>query len=190
MLFIIISGAIALISAIIAIVCHLLYNKVFYEKYKLYDAMADKYHWTNHPEPLTDNDEIKEAKTITKQKEKYYKLSHIFDNIFDPSAIVATIAGIILVILTIAVAICNIPYEIKINNNKQIQNYQKLIFELENSEIRDDFNIRTKDLIDDVTEWNKDYDTYVYRHNNLWTNWFYPSGTIHGVDRINLEDYI
>ena len=107
-----------------------------------------------------------------------------------PSATIAVVSGIILFIILLILIFSNIPYEIKIANNKEVQNYQKLIFELENTEVRDDFNIRTKDLIDDVTEWNKDYDTYVYRHNNLWTGWFYPSGVIQGVDRINLEDYI
>ena len=189
MLFVIIFGAITFLGIAISVVSTNLGNRLFYKKYKLYDKMAEKYSWMYHPGPLTDDD-VKESKNIVKQKEKYYKLSDIFDYIFSISSVVYTTAGIILVILTIAVALNNIPYEIKIDNNKQIQNYQKLIFELENSEIRDDFNIRTKDLIDDVTEWNKDYDTYVYRHNSLWTNWFYPGGTIHGVDRINLEDYI
>lgn len=189
MLFIIIPGVITVISVIIAIVFHFLDNKVFYKKYKLYDRMAEKYHWSNHPAPLTD-DERKEANKIRIQREKYWKISDVFDNMVVPFAAIAIIAGTILVILTVIVAVSNIPYEIKIRNNREIQNYQKLIFELENQEVRDDFNIRTKDLIDDVTEWNKDYDTYVYRHNNLWTSWFYPSGVIQGIDRINLEDYI
>ena len=189
MLFVIVFGIITFLGIVIAIISTNLGNRLFYEKFKLYDKMSDKYHWENHPGPFTD-DEVKESKKIRKQRDKYWTLSSIFEKMIGPSATVAIVFGTILFVILLILIFSNIPYEIKISNNKEIQTYQKLIFELENSEVRDDFNIRTKDLIDDVTEWNKDYDTYVYRHNNLWTGWFYPSGVIQGVDRINLEDYI
>ena len=189
MLFVIIFGAIAVLSTIIAVVSTNLGNRLFYEKYKIIDGMIDKYSWVYHPQKFTD-DEVKEYSELKKQREKYWTFYNIFDNMVGPSVTVAIVFGILLFIILLILIFTNIPYEIKIENNKNVQNYQKLIFELDNPEVRDEFNIRTKDLIDDVTEWNKDYDTYVYRHNNLWTGWFYPSGVIEGVDRINLEDYI
>ena len=190
MLFVIIFGSIILLSIGATIACNKLSN-LYYAKYEIADGIISKYRWggelANHeftPEELDEYDKI------LKRKNKYLDLYDHLERLSRPFIGIAITFGIVLFIMLLILGFTNLPYEVKISNHKEVLNYEKLIFELENTEVRDEFNIRTKDLIDDVTEWNKDYDTYVYRHNNIWINWFYPSGVIEGVDRINLNDYI
>ena len=74
----------------------------------------------------------------------------------------------------ILVIICNyIPVESYVASNQE--RYNALIFKLENEEVRDEFGLINKSLIDQVQHWNEDV---IYHHKiekNFWVGIFYPN---------------
>ncbi len=121
--------------------------------------------------------------------------SRFFSNIYDAMTVMKIICActaIINVILLIGALVMLIGINITAtaDNHKDQLTYNRIIFELENEDAQDKFNIRVKDVIDEANEWNKDFDTYTYYHNLPWTSWFCPGKRLEGLEHINIEDYI
>ena len=62
--------------------------------------------------------------------------------------------------------------------------YNGLIYKQENI---DKLNITGLELVNEIVEYNNDYDSFVYWSNNPWTNWLYAKDEIKNVNRINFE---
>lgn len=62
--------------------------------------------------------------------------------------------------------------------------YNGLLYKQENI---DKLNITGLELVNEIVEYNNDYDNFVYWSNNPWTNWLYVKDEIANVDRIDFR---
>lgn len=99
------------------------------------------------------------------------------------TAAMAGIGGIGTVICIISIVIVHIlvkPSQIKWENR-----YNGLIYKQENIE---SLNITGLDLVNEIVEYNNDYDSFVYWSHNPWTNWFNVKEEIINVRRIEFKE--
>ena len=106
---------------------------------------------------------------------------NLFEN--ETTALLTCIGGIGLLISILTIIGNNImchSQQIKWENR-----YNGLIYKQENI---DKLNITGLELVNEIVEYNNDYDSFVYWSNNPWTNWLYVKDEIVNVDRINFEE--
>ena len=63
--------------------------------------------------------------------------------------------------------------------------YNGLIYKQENI---DKLNITGLELVNEIVEYNDDYDSFVYWSNNPWTNWLYVKDEIANVGRVDFKE--
>jgi len=106
---------------------------------------------------------------------------YFFEN--EITALLTCIGGIGLLLSILAIIINHFmcrPQQIKWENR-----YNGLIYKQENI---DKLNITGLELVNEIVEYNNDYDSFVYWSNNPWTNWLYVKDEIANVNRINFKE--
>ena len=134
--------------------------------------------------------EAKRWNSLKKQKERLENKWDIGDRIYEYSGIALAPMLIWLLLVLIVLLVSASPLAIRESQIKNQARYRTITTELENPEVRDALNIRMKDIIDDAIEWNADYDCYMLKQKNPWTNWYHPLKALEGVDRIDIDNYI
>lgn len=105
----------------------------------------------------------------------------LFEN--EATALLTVIGGLCLLFCILAIIGNNVmchSQQIKWKNR-----YNGLIYKQENI---DKLNITGLELVNEIVEYNNDYDSFVYWSNNPWTNWLYVKDEIANVNRINFEE--
>ena len=54
------------------------------------------------------------------------------------------------------------------------EEYNALVYKIENTEVQDNFNFVGKEIIDEVSEWNKEVREAQYLEDNFWWGIFWP----------------
>lgn len=54
------------------------------------------------------------------------------------------------------------------------EEYNALVYKIENAEVQDNFNFVGKEIIDEVSEWNKEVREAQYLENDFWWGIFWP----------------
>lgn len=55
------------------------------------------------------------------------------------------------------------------------EEYNALVYKIENTEVQDNFNFVGKEIIDEVSEWNKEIREAQYWEDNFWFGIFWPN---------------
>ena len=83
------------------------------------------------------------------------------------------ISGVILVIM-LAILCCNhISINNRIDANKEL--YKAIGYKITSGACRDEFGLLSKEVIDEVQEWNKDVIYYQTVQDDFWIGIFYPN---------------
>lgn len=194
MLLILMTGILFILCTIVTIVSYIMSNKVIYDAQWL---IRDKINVINRdpfgsriwkePDKMTDEERI-ELKKLTKKED----LLDILDSIFNKTiyaAVGIVIFGLAFLIMAVILIPCRSNYGIN-HTNIELQNqYNKIISELENDELRDEFNIRTKDIVDEVNEWNTKYQQYELASKNIWFGCYNPMEVYDGTSIIDIKEW-
>lgn len=194
MLLILITGILLILCIIITIVSSIMSNKVIYNAQQ---SIRDKIDAINENlfvsriwkefDKMTDEERI-ELKKLTKKEDLLDTLDDIFDKTIY-AAVGIVIFGFAFIIMAIVLIVCSSKYAINYTNIEMRNQYNKIISELENDELRDDFNIRTKDIIDEVNKWNTDYQQYELASKNSWIGCYNPMEVYDGTSIIDIEEW-
>ena len=195
MLLILITGILLILCTIITIVSYIMSDKVIYNaqqsiRHKInainkLESFSSQI-WKRFDE-LTDEEKIK-LKKLTKKE----NLLDILDDIFDKTiyaAVGIVIFGLAFLIMALILIPCCSKYGINYTNIEKRNQYNKIISELENDNLRDEFNIRTKDIVDEVNEWNTKYQQYELASKNIWFGCYNPMEVYDGTGIINIEEW-
>lgn len=186
MLLILITGILLILCIIITIVSSIMSNKVIYDaSWKLRNKIND-INWKKI-NTLTD-EEIIELRKLTKKDHLLDTLDSIFDKTIY-AAVGIVIFGLVFLIMAVILIPCRSKYGINHTNIEMQNQYNKIISELENDELRDDFNIRTKDIIDEVNEWNTYYQQYELASKNIWIGCYNPMEVYDGTSIIDITEW-
>ncbi len=196
MLLILLTGILLILCIIITIVSYIMTNKVIYN---VQDSIRHKINvinksgtgfssrvWKNFEE-MTDEEKTELIKLTKKDK-----LLDTLDNIFDKTiyaGIGIVIFGFAFAIMLILLILCHSKYGVNHTNIEMRNKYNKIISELENDNLRDDFNIRTKDILDEVNVWNTCYQQYEFSSKNTWIGCYYPMEVYDGTSIIDIKEW-
>lgn len=194
MLLILITGILLILCIIITIVSCIMSDKVIYNAQQSIRDKIDAINkdlfisqiWKRFDE-LTDEEKIK-LKKLTKKE----NLLDILDDIFDKTiyaAVGIVIFGLAFLIMALILIPCCSKYGINHTNIEKRNQYNKIISELENDKLRDEFNIRTKDIVDEVNEWNTKYQQYELASKNIWFGCYNPMEVYNGTSIIDIEEW-
>lgn len=114
-----------------------------------------------------------------KNKFLYYKS----DNIAFAGVITSVISGVILLTMLIFIIISHTNVEANLERNREI--YDALTYKMESTTCRDEFGFLSKEVIDEVQEWNKDVRYYQSAQDDFWVGIFYPNA----YDEFETIDY-
>lgn len=194
MLLILITGILLVLCTIVTIVSYIMSNKVIYNaQWNIRDKInvinKDRFVsriWKRFDD--MSDDERNELVKLTKKE----NLLDILDDIFDKTiyaAVGIVIFGLAFLIMALILIPCRSKYGINHTNIEKRNQYNKIISELENDELRDEFNIRTKDIVDEVNEWNTKYQQYELASENIWFGCYNPIEVYDGTSIIDIEEW-
>lgn len=104
---------------------------------------------------------------------KHIFLYH-YDNDFKAAGwIMSIISGFVALIMLICIIISHTNVEAELEKNREI--YDALTYKMESTTCRDEFGFLSKEVIDEVQEWNKDVRYYQSAQDDLWVGIFYPN---------------
>ena len=194
MLLILITGILFILCIIITIVSDIMSNKIIYNaqlniRHKIEDINKDRFVsriWKRFDD--MSDDERNELVKLTKKE----NLLDILDDIFDKTiyaAVGIVIFGLAFLIMALILIPCRSKYGVNHTNIEKQNQYNKIISELENDKLRDEFNIRTKDIVDEVNEWNTKYQQYELASKNIWFGCYNPMEVYDGTSIIDIEEW-
>ncbi len=188
MLLILITGILLILCIIITIVSSIMTDRlvIFNACNRIRNKINDIRIW-KELDKMTD-----EEKTELKKLRKKEDLLDTLDDIFNKTiyaAVGIVIFGFAFIIMAIVLIACSSKYAINHTNIEMRNQYNKIISELENDELRDDFNIRTKDIIDEVNEWNTYYQQYELASKNIWIGCYNPMEVYDGTSIIDITEW-
>ncbi len=194
MLLILITGILFILCTIVTIVSYIMSNKVIYNaqlniRHKIDAINQNRFIsqiWKRLDE-LTDEEKI-ELKKLTKKEDLLDTLDDIFDKTIY-AAVGIVIFGLVFLIMAVILIPCRSKYGINHTNIEMRNKYNKIISELENDKLRDEFNIRTKDIVDEVNEWNTKYQQYDLASKNIWFGCYNPIEVYDGTSIIDIEEW-
>ena len=101
--------------------------------------------------------------------------------------VVAVISGIIVAIMIFI--LCGQYMSVDAYLEKNRETYKALTYKIENNSCRDEFGLLSKELIDEVQEWNQDVRYYQKIQRNFWVGIFYPN-VYDEFETIGYEKYV
>ncbi len=85
----------------------------------------------------------------------------------------ALIGGIAVVVSLIIMAMEYTTIDSYLEANREI--YKAITYKVESDACKDEFGLLSKDVIDEIQEWNKDVRFYQNIQDNLWIGIYYPN---------------
>ena len=101
--------------------------------------------------------------------------------------VVAVISGIVIAIM-ISI-LCGQYMSVDAYLEKNRETYKALTYKIESNSCRDEFGLLSKELIDEVQEWNQDVRYYQKIQRNFWVGIFYPN-VYDEFETIGYEKYV
>jgi len=101
----------------------------------------------------------------------------------DIGSFVVTISGIITAVLLLIIMVNYVTLDADLE--KQRETYKAIVYKIESDACKDEFGLLSKEVLDEVQEWNE---TIIYRQNaqdNFWVGIFIPNV----YDEFELIDY-
>lgn len=106
-----------------------------------------------------------------------------WDGLEIASGVTTTFTGIAVIIMSIF--LCIEYTTIDANIAKKEESYKAITYKVESGSCRDEFGLLSKEVIDEVQEWNKNIIYYQNMQDNFWVGIFYPDV----YDRFEIIDY-
>lgn len=100
--------------------------------------------------------------------------------------IIALISGAIALILLIYIISAHVNVDARLEQYRE--EYDALVYKMESTTCRDEFGFLSKEVIDEVQEWNKSMRYYKSAQDNFWVGIFYPNA-FDEFQTINYESY-
>lgn len=100
--------------------------------------------------------------------------------------IISVISGFVALIMLIFIIISHTNVEAKLEKNREI--YDAITYKMESTTCRDEFGFLSKEVIDEVQEWNKDVRYYQSAQDDFWVGIFYPN-VFDQFETIDYESY-
>ena len=88
------------------------------------------------------------------------------------SGIVTSCVGIAVIIMSVCLCVNYSAVDANIAKNEEL--YKAITYKVESEACRDEFGLLSKEVIDEVQEWNKDVLYYQNIQDNFWVGIFYP----------------
>lgn len=95
----------------------------------------------------------------------------------DNIALVGWIASIIsgIVVLIMLICIIDSHTNVEANLEKNRETYDALMYKMESTTCRDEFGFLSKEIIDEVQDWNEDVRYYKSAQDDFWVGIFHPN---------------
>ena len=100
--------------------------------------------------------------------------------------ITSIISGVVALIMLICIICSHTNVEANLEKNREI--YNALTYKMESTTCRDEFGFLSKEVIDEVQEWNKDVRYYQSAQDDFWVGIFYPN-VFDEFETIDYESY-
>ena len=120
---------------------------------------------------------------ITGRRVSDYETS---ENIVTIGVVFAIFSGLAGLIMLICVICSHSNAEARLEKNREI--YDALVYKMESTSCRDEFGFLSKEVIDEVQEWNKDVRFYQSAQYDFWVGIFYPN-VYDEFETIDYESY-
>lgn len=100
--------------------------------------------------------------------------------------ITSVISGFVALIMLICIICSHTNVEAKLEKNREF--YDALTYKMESTTCRDEFGFLSKEVIDEVQEWNKDVRYHQSAQDDFWVGIFYPN-VFDQFETIDYESY-
>lgn len=101
--------------------------------------------------------------------------------------VITVISGIVIVIMIFILCEQYMSVDAYLENNRET--YTALTYKIESGSCRDEFGLLSKELIDEVQEWNQDVRYCKKIQRNFWVGIFYPN-VYDEFETIDYERYV
>lgn len=119
-------------------------------------------------------------------RKKYYFLYKHDDDIKTVGSWTTGISALVLVIMLFFLCCQYINIDAYVEKNKEI--YEGIAYKVTSGACRDEFGLLSKEIIDEVQEWNKDVRFYKATQRDFWIGIFYPN-VFDQFETIDYESY-
>ena len=107
-------------------------------------------------------------------EEKVYKRTGKYlNNLEDIGGWIVFVSAIVLVIMIIILCCQHIGIDARVEKNLEI--YNAIEYKVTSGACRDEFGLLSKEVIDEVQNWNKDVKYYQAVQDDFWIGIFYPN---------------
>ena len=100
--------------------------------------------------------------------------------------IISVISGIVLAIMLVIICCTHFNVDAKVAANKE--RYTALEYKVTSGACRDEFGLLSKEVVDEVQDWNEDLVYYQNIQDNFWLGIFYPN-VFDQFETIDYEKY-
>ena len=108
------------------------------------------------------------------------------DDIVFAGWITSIISGLVALIMLVCIICSHTNVEAQLEQNREL--YNALTYKMESTSCRDEFGFLSKEVIDEVQEWNKDVRYYQSAQDDFWVGIFYPN-VYDEFETIDYESY-
>lgn len=108
------------------------------------------------------------------KKNKFTKFLYCNNHeIMSGGVLIAGISAIVILIMGIIMCCSYVGVDAKVATNKE--RYTALEYKATSGACRDDFGLLSKEVIDEIQDWNEDVTYYQNIQNDFWVGIFYPN---------------
>ena len=100
--------------------------------------------------------------------------------------IISAVSGLVVVTMLFTIIGAHTNVEAKLEQNREA--YNALVYKMESTTCRDEFGFLSKEVIDEVQEWNKDVRYRQAAQSDFWVGIFYPN-VYDEFETIDYESY-
>ena len=119
-------------------------------------------------------------------RNKHPFLYHNDDAIKFAGVLTSVISALAVIIMLVCIVCSHTNVEANLEENREI--YDALTYKMESTTCRDEFGFLSKEVIDEVQEWNKDVRYYQSAQDDFWVGIFYPN-VFDEFETIDYESY-
>ena len=108
------------------------------------------------------------------------------DTLWMTGSLFSIIVGVAVIIMSICLCVEYSTVDANIAKNEEI--YKAITYKVESGSCRDEFGLLSKEVLDEVQEWNKDVLYYQNIQDDFWVGIFYPN-VFDQFETIDYEKY-
>lgn len=188
MLFIVLCGILLGVSIIVLVMTHTL-SKFFMDRSNYYHIK--KQDLINLYNNKLDMEHTRLYNKLNEKENRCDKLIRCLEYEYRIGSIIATtLTGFLLGISLLVLWGYRSNWHINSQHIENQNKYNTIIEELTNEQMQDVFLIRTKDVVDDVNEWNTAYQQREMLSKNIWFGVYNPMSVYDGTNYIDIKEYI